>query len=94
MSKITDTVIQPTVSALIVVIIGVIGFYFSSFAGKADVERNSESITRIGHQLDSVNQKVSGHSKQINNIGSKVDRVLTGLCIINPKTCSLKQKPE
>ena len=68
----------------IVAIIGVVAttlvVYCNGLPTKTQVEKNTKDI--------------EGNRSKINDIRDQTTRILSGLCIIDPRTCSLKKRPE
>lgn len=73
-----DTLVNRLIGVGTSLIVFLIAFYLGSFATDADVQALDRKI------------ETKASKQKVNSLEVKVDKVLLGLCLIEPKTCKLK----
>jgi sensor domain CHASE-containing protein len=79
MNKISDKILERLLGAVTSLIVALITFlFFSYFSSFA----TKAEVFKVENRLD----------KKINSVEHSIDKVLSGLCIIDQRTCKLKEK--
>lgn len=97
-NSVADKVIIAIVAAVVPLVVSGVVIYFASIPSDAQVKDNTEKIVKVVKKVEKleekINKNIAAQNTKIQEVDSKVNRVLSGLCIIEPKTCSLKKKPD
>lgn len=73
------------IGTVVSVLVFLVGFYVKSFASVKDLKRLEQS-----HNSD-IQEVRNTHMKQVDAVAAKFDKILTGLCIIDKRTCKLSK---
>jgi len=76
---------------LTVAMIGIFSLWYASFAKDVDVKTNSAKVKKIEIEVEDIGASLEITKDEVKDLRNGIKIVLSGMCIMNEKTCKLKE---